>query len=162
MFYCNNVQPFETCASCSCYSWATNSKCRAYRYTDTVSFHNCKSQKFKLSVSNPNNKYVAYLSVLSQISNCQGLGRTNKHAILKTDRIRCTVKDGSADFCSAPERLTKVPLSRKMYIYIYIYIHIVYIHIHIVLYIYIYIVYSPLYMYIYIYIYMYVHIIYYI
>ena len=42
---------------------------------------------FKLSVSNPKNKYVAYLSVLSQISNCQGLGRKNKHEILKTDRI---------------------------------------------------------------------------
>ena len=52
----------------------------------TVSFHNFKSQNFKLSVSNPKNKYVAYLSVLSQISNCQGLGRKNKHEILKTDR----------------------------------------------------------------------------
>ena len=36
----------------------------------TVSFHNFKSQNFKLSVSNPKSKYVAYLSVLSQISNC--------------------------------------------------------------------------------------------
>ena len=53
----------------------------------TVSFHNFKSQNFKLSVSNPKNKCVAYLSVLSQISNCQGLGRKNKHDILKTDRI---------------------------------------------------------------------------
>ena len=52
----------------------------------TVSFHNFKSQKFKLSVSNPKSKYVAYVSVLSQISNCQGLGRKNKHDILKTDR----------------------------------------------------------------------------
>ena len=33
----------------------------------TVSFHNCKSQNFKLSVSNPKSKYVAYLSVPSQI-----------------------------------------------------------------------------------------------
>ena len=41
---------------------------------------------FKLSVSNPKSKYVAYLSVLSQISNCQSLGRKNKHKILKTDR----------------------------------------------------------------------------
>ena len=41
----------------------------------TVSFHNFKSQNLKLSVSNPKNKYVAYLSVLSQISNCQGPGR---------------------------------------------------------------------------------------
>ena len=52
----------------------------------TVSFHNFKSQKIKLSVSNSKSKYVAYLSVLSQISNCQGLGRKNKHEILKTDR----------------------------------------------------------------------------
>ena len=41
----------------------------------TVSFHNFKSRNFKLSVSDPKNKYVAYVSVLSQISNCQGLGR---------------------------------------------------------------------------------------
>ena len=53
---------------------------------DTVTFHNFKSQNFKLSVSNPKNKYVAYVSVLSQISNCQGLGRKNKFEILKTDR----------------------------------------------------------------------------
>ena len=52
----------------------------------TVSFHNFKLQNLKLSVSNPKNKYVDYLSVLSQISNCQGLGRNNKHEILKTDR----------------------------------------------------------------------------
>ena len=52
----------------------------------TISFHNFKSQNFKSSVSNPKSKYVAYLSVLSQISNCQGLGRKNKHDILKTDR----------------------------------------------------------------------------
>ena len=52
----------------------------------TVSFHNFKSQNFKLSVSNPKSKDVAYLSVLSRISNCQGLGRKNKHEILKTDR----------------------------------------------------------------------------
>ena len=35
-----------------------------------------------------NRKYVAYLSVLSQISNCQGLGRKNKHEMLKTDRVQ--------------------------------------------------------------------------
>ena len=52
----------------------------------TVSFHNFKSQKLKLSVSNPKSKYVAYLSVLSQIYNCQSLGRKNKLEILKTDR----------------------------------------------------------------------------
>ena len=32
----------------------------------TVSSHNFKSQNFKLSVSNPKSKYVAYLSVLSK------------------------------------------------------------------------------------------------
>ena len=41
---------------------------------------------FKLSVSNPKNKHVAYVSVLSRISNCQGLGRKNKLEILKTYR----------------------------------------------------------------------------
>ena len=46
-----------------------------YTYIHTVSFHNFKSQVFKLSVSNPNNKSVAYVSVPSQISNCQSLGR---------------------------------------------------------------------------------------
>ena len=54
---------------------------------NTVSVHTFKSQNFKSSVSNPKNKYVAYSSVLSQISNCQGLGRKNKHEILKTDRM---------------------------------------------------------------------------
>ena len=57
-----------------------------YNQHHTVSFHNFKSQNFKLSVSNPKSKHVAYVSVLSQISNCQGLGRKNKHEILKTDR----------------------------------------------------------------------------
>ena len=52
----------------------------------TVSFHNFKSRNFKLSVSNPKSKHVAYLSVLSQISNFQSLGRKSKHDILKTDR----------------------------------------------------------------------------
>ena len=52
----------------------------------TVSCHNFKSQNFKLSVSNPKSKYLAYLPVLSQISNCQSLGHKNKHDILKTDR----------------------------------------------------------------------------
>ena len=36
-----------------------------------VNFHNFKSRYFKLSVSDPSSKYVAYLYVLSQISNCQ-------------------------------------------------------------------------------------------
>ena len=52
----------------------------------TVGFHNFKSQNFKLSVSNPKSKYVAYVSVLSQISNCQGLSRKSKFENLKTDR----------------------------------------------------------------------------
>ena len=52
----------------------------------TVSFYNFKSQSFKLSFSNPKSKYVAYLSVLSQISDFQSLGRKNKHEILKTER----------------------------------------------------------------------------
>ena len=52
----------------------------------TVSFHDFKSQNFKLSVSNPKSKYVAYLSVLSQNSNRQSLGRKIKHEIFKTDR----------------------------------------------------------------------------
>ena len=39
-----------------------------------------------MSVSNPKSKSVAYVSALSRISNCQGLGRKNKHEILKTDR----------------------------------------------------------------------------
>ena len=59
---------------------------RVYETDCTVSFHNFKSQNFKLRVSNPKSKYVAYLSVLSRISNCQGLGRKNKHVFLKTDR----------------------------------------------------------------------------
>ena len=56
------------------------------KHIRTVSFHNFKSQNLKLSVSNPTSKYVASLSVLSRISNCQGLGRNNKHELLKTDR----------------------------------------------------------------------------
>ena len=54
--------------------------------TITVGFHNFKSQNFKLSVSNPKIKYVAYVSVLSQFSNSQGLGRKNNFEILKTCR----------------------------------------------------------------------------
>ena len=62
-----------------------------YTYYITVSFHNLKSQNLKSSVSNPKSKYVAYLSVLSQISDCQSLGRKNKHENLKTDRTRLFV-----------------------------------------------------------------------
>ena len=48
-----------------------------------------------MSVSNPKSKYVVYLSVLSQISNCQGLGRKNKHEILKTDHNNTNVNNNS-------------------------------------------------------------------
>ena len=61
-------------------------KMKTILHYTTVSFHNFKSQNVKLSVSNPKNKYVAYLSVRSQISNCQGLGRKNKHEHLNTYR----------------------------------------------------------------------------
>ena len=61
--------------------------CVPSSWSCTVSFHNFKSQNFKLSVSNPKNKHVAYLSVLSQISNCQGLGRKKELEMLKTYRI---------------------------------------------------------------------------
>ena len=61
---------------------------RSYVLTYTVSFPNFKSQNFKLSVSNPKSKYVAYVPVLSRISNCQGLGRKYKHETLKTDRMQ--------------------------------------------------------------------------
>ena len=64
----------------------SNSSSISYRDSETVSCHNFKSRNFKLSVSNPKSRYAAYLSVLSQISNCQGLGRKNKHEILKIDR----------------------------------------------------------------------------
>ena len=54
--------------------------------TDTTSMTTVSFHDFKSSVSNPKGKYVACLSVLSRISNCQGLGRKNKHEMLKTDR----------------------------------------------------------------------------
>ena len=60
---------------------------RRHSHPKHTNTHNFKSQIFKLRVSNPKNKYVACLSVLSRISNCQGLGRKSKHEILKTDRM---------------------------------------------------------------------------
>ena len=69
----------------------------------TVSFNNFKSQNFKLSVSIPKSKYVAYLSLLSQISNCQSLGRKNKHETLKTDRNDTDSTD--ADYTASPRPL---------------------------------------------------------
>ena len=75
----------------------------------TVSFHNFKSQNFKLSVSNPKSRYVAYLSVLSQISNCQGLGRKNKHEFLKTDRTQNTTTTCVPSFfCPWARKLQKL------------------------------------------------------
>ena len=73
-----------------------------YWYESTVSFHNFKSQNVKLSVSNPKNKYVAYLSVLSQIPNCQGLGRKNEHEVLKTDRTQA--QRSPTQKCALPKR----------------------------------------------------------
>ena len=71
---------------------------------DTVSFHSFKSQNFKLSVSNPKSKYVAYLSVLSQISNCQSLGPTktrwhfgNRPYFTDAGMIRCSMIGYSAE-----------------------------------------------------------------
>ena len=143
----------------------------------TVSFHNFKSQNFKLSVSNPKNTYVAYVSVLSQISNCQGLGRKNKHEVLKTDRTQVISgrrkrggrdEDEDVDFgvillscCHNYKRLrqkkTSTPPEKRvlgsislkhMYIYIYIYRERErYIQLYIYIYIYIYV-----YVYVYIYI----------
>ena len=78
-----------------------NTTMRSSRTVSTVSFHNFKSQHFKLSVSNPKSKYVACLSVLSQISNCQSLGRKNKHKQLKTDR---TFPAAAAQAAPAPPR----------------------------------------------------------
>ena len=98
----------------------------------TVSFHNLKSQNFKLSVSNPKSKYAAYLSVLSQISNCQGLGRKNKHTILKTDRT-------SPRSWEAPDPLQDATLSSVIYLYIYLYVCrgvCTYMHMYVYIYIY--------------------------
>ena len=69
----------------------------------TVSFHNFKSQNLKLSVSNPYSKYVAYVSVLSQISNCQSQGRKNKHDILKTDRTGSNETWDASCWFAAPQ-----------------------------------------------------------
>ena len=94
----------------------------------TVSFHDFNSQKFKLSVSNPKSKYVAYLSVLSRISNCQGLGRKNKHDNLKTDRTGA--RQASA--------LKAYGLRQKVRAQEHKHVHYVYIYIYIPIYIYIY------------------------
>ena len=49
-----------------------NDAYNTYNNYGTVSFHNFKSQNFKLSVSNAKSKYVDNLSVLSQISKLPG------------------------------------------------------------------------------------------
>ena len=55
----------------------------------TVSFQNFKSQNFKLSVSNLENEYVAYVSVLSRISNCV-LCRSSMHIYIYIYICICT------------------------------------------------------------------------
>ena len=118
----------------------------------TVSFHNCKSQNFKLSVSNPTSKYVACLSVLSQISNCQGLGRKNKFGVLKTYR-----KDWAKSLDSRPQPSPRRPSSKEIprppQLQVYVRYMCIYIYIYTCIYIYIYSCYFLLDIYIYIYVY---------
>ena len=140
----------------------------------TVSFHNFKSQNVKLSISNPRSKYAVYLSALSHISNCQGLGCKNKHEILKTDRTANLPTKTIPFRCSSCTIGTlgvpSPPLAQgDIYIYIYIYMHIcmyvciicicVYMCVCIYIYIYIYLyVCICVYIYIYIYTHVYTHI----
>ena len=105
----------------------------------TVSFHNFKSQNFKLSVSNPQGKYVAYSSVLYRISNCQSLGRKNKHEILKTCTPLCRVSQRPRGPGVGDPALPNAGDGRDTCIYMYIYI---YIYIYSIIYIYIYIYYQ--------------------
>ena len=74
----------------------------------------------KLSVSNPKNKYAAYVSVLSQISNCQGLGRKNKHEFLKADRTKILISTGGG----AADAFGGRAAATAIYIYISLPIHI--------------------------------------
>ena len=83
----------------------------------TVSFHNFKSRNFKLSVSNPKSKHVACLSVLSQNSNRQGLGRRDKFEILKADRRPAWPTRSLLRIC-----ICMYCICMCVYIYIYIYI----------------------------------------
>ena len=161
---------------------ALRGKLQAPRSTPTVSFHIFKSQNFKLSVSIPKSKYVAYLSVLSQISHCQGLGRKNKHDILKTDRIFPDAMRAHTSTATRTQRIQDIVpdsqleatgfLMRKkavcvsIYIYIYMYIHrimlisIIIISMFIIMFIIILIIYIYIYIYIYThtFIYIYIHI----
>ena len=92
-----------------CYSIISYMTMYLYVFFHTTELHNnnygqlswFQIANFKWGVSNPKSKHAAYLSVLSRISNCQGLGRKNKFEILKTDR-------------------------KYIYIYIYIYMTIIY------------------------------------
>ena len=89
--------------------------------TPTASFHNFKSQSFKLSVSNPKSKYVAYVSVLSQISNSQGLGRKNNFEILKTYRMKgIRLKGGSWRRMYAPRLTPQKGVPKLIIQYFYI------------------------------------------
>ena len=67
--YTGGPEPRDVIPVTPCRSTVTVDYC-------TFNFHNFKPQNFKLSVSNPNSKYVAYLYVLSNLS------RKNKHDIL--------------------------------------------------------------------------------
>ena len=100
----------------------------------TASFHNFKSQISNRETQILKGKCVAYLSVLSRISNCQSLGRKNEHEILKTYRswFVCVNKWLSSDY------KTTLPLSLSTYIYIYIILYI-YIYMYMCVYVYIYI-----------------------
>ena len=145
-------------------SSSSSSSSRITVVISTVSFHNFKSQNFRLSVSNPRHKYVAYVSVLSQFSNCQGLGRKNKFEILKTDRsliimfgIRAPrLRDLDRGY--AQYMCIDVCVYTYIYIYIYIYMYIytyIYMYTYIYAHVYIICMYTYIYIYIYICIYMY-------
>ena len=71
---------------------------------------------FKLSVSNPKSKHVAYLSVLSRISSCQGLGRKNKHEILKTDRRGAAARLSQTTGKLRDRSLSTTLFQRKFYV----------------------------------------------
>ena len=66
-----------------------------------------------MSVSNPKSKYVVYLSVLSRISNCQGLGCKNNNETLKTDRNGYLVLQGNTHFRTARSKQLLELLARK-------------------------------------------------
>ena len=139
-----------------------NRRCLSYiiklHTVHAVGFHNFNLRIVNLRVSNPKNTYVAYVSVLSRISNCQSLGRKNKHELLKTDRMSTTsyYMLGAAPIGGNQTQLEKdghpgvgsgepIPITMYTYVCIYIYIY---------MYMYMY-MYMCMYTYIYIYIYIY-------